>query len=125
LPNDPKSQAGDYSQKAAALFNLLLREFSIDRTRSPADVDPFDLDKGLSKTGGNDNLRALYRQRAANLFATFQAKFQGRNCDEILGFDPFRYEEYDEPTQAKIEEGGWMERCVDCMHHIIQASRFE
>jgi hypothetical protein len=78
---------------------------------------------GLSKAKENDDLRALYRRRAANLFATFQAKFQGRNCDEILGFDPFRYEEYDEATQAKIEEGAWMERCVDCMRHIIQVTK--
>jgi hypothetical protein len=118
-----ETQASGNSERAAKVFNSLLRAISIDRTKSPADIDPFDLDEELSKVAIDDTLRNSYRQRAAKLFATFEEKYQGRNCDEILGFDPFRYEEYDEPTQAKIEEGTWMERCVDCMRHIIQTTQ--
>jgi hypothetical protein len=118
-----ETQANGNSERAAKVFNSLLRAISIDRTKSPADIDPFDLDATLSKVAVDDTFRNSYRQRAAKLLAAFEAEFQGRNCDEILGFDPFRYEEYDEPTQAKIEEGAWMERCVDCMRHIIRMTQ--
>ena len=118
--NSPGAEGAGNPERAAKIFNSLLRAISIDRTRPPADVDPFDLDPQLQQAKVDHSLRESYRKRTANLFATFEEKYQGRNCDEILGFDPFRYEEYDEATQAKIEEGAWMERCVDCMGHIIQ-----
>jgi hypothetical protein len=119
----PDAEASGNTERVAKIFNSLLRAISIDRTRPPAEVDPFELDEGLRQPTVDDSLRESYRKRTANLFASFEEKYQGRNCDEILGFDPFRYEEYDEATQAKIEEGGWMERCVDCMRHILQTIR--
>jgi hypothetical protein len=124
-PQKPGADATRDPERVAKIFNSLLRAISIDRSRPPADVDPFGLDEGLQQTKVDSNLRQAYRERTAELFSTFEEKYQGRNCDEILGFDPFRYEEYDEATQAKIEEGGWMERCVDCMRHIIQVVKPE
>lgn len=121
----PGAEATGNPERVAKIFNSLLRAISIDRTRPPADVDPFDLDQDLQQAKVDHSLRVSYRNRTAKLFATFEEKYQGRNCDEILGFDPFRYEEYDEATQAKIEEGDWMERCVDCMRHIIQVVKPE
>jgi hypothetical protein len=122
-PSVGTSAISGNTERVAKIFNSLLRAISIDRTRPPAEVDPFELDEGLRQPTVDDSLRESYRKRTANLFASFEEKYQGRNCDEILGFDPFRYEEYDEATQAKIEEGGWMERCVDCMRHILQTIR--
>lgn len=119
----PGASAAGNPERVAMLFNSLLREISIDRTRPPAGVDLFELDVNRPPVRTDDSLRQTYRKRTAELFASFEEKYQGRNCDEILGFDPFRYEEYDELTQAKIEEGGWMERCVDCMRHILQTVR--
>jgi hypothetical protein len=119
----PAAEASGNTERVTRIFNSLLRAISIDRTRPPAEVDPFEMDDGLRQPTVAGSLRESYRKRTANLFASFEEKYQGRNCDEILGFDPFRYEEYDEATQAKIEEGGWMERCVDCMRHIIQTVR--
>jgi hypothetical protein len=119
----PDAEASGNTERVAKIFNSLLRAISIDRTRPPAEVDPFELDDDLRQPPVDDSLRESYRKHTANLFASFEEKYQGRNCDEILGFDPFRYEEYDEATQAKIEEGGWMERCVDCMRHILQTIR--
>lgn len=124
-PEKPAADASGNPERVAKIFNSLLRAISIDRTRPPADVNPFDLDPNLQHAKVDHGLRESYRERTAKLFATFEEKYQGRNCDEILGFDPFRYEEYDEATQAKIEEGGWMERCVDCMRHIIQVVKPE
>jgi hypothetical protein len=122
-PEGSPTEPARNSERVEKLFNSLLRAISLDRRRPPADVDPFELDDGLQPAAVKDTLRESYRTRTARLFATFEEKYQGRNCDEILGFDPFRYEEYDEATQAKIEEGGWMDRCVDCMQHILQTLR--
>jgi hypothetical protein len=119
------AEASGNAERVARIFNSLLRAISIDRTRPPAEIDPFELDDSLRQQTVDDSLRESYRKRTAKLFEGFEEKYQGRNCDEILGFDPFRYEEYDEATQAKIEEGVWMERCVDCMRHILQTIRPE
>ncbi len=50
----------------------------------------------------------------------FQNAFNCQNCVDILGFDPFSYELYDEETQEKIESGKWMEKGVECMQLIIK-----
>jgi hypothetical protein len=66
-------------------------------------------------------MREEYRQRAMKLAGDFQQKFQCSDCVDVLGFDPFSYELYDEDIQEKIEQGEWMEKCVDCMKHIVLA----
>jgi len=54
------------------------------------------------------------------LFTAFRKQFEVCNCQDILGFDPFRYDEYDEEMQEIIEEGEWIQKCVECMQFIIK-----
>jgi hypothetical protein len=75
----PDAEASGNTERVAKIFNSLLRAISIDRTRPPAEVDPFELDEGLRQPTVDDSLRESYRKRTANLFASFEEKYQGRN----------------------------------------------
>jgi hypothetical protein len=61
-----------------------------------------------------------YRDRVKALSQAFEEKFHSCSCQGILGFDPFSYEDYDEKMQEYIEEGEWMQKCIECMQFIVK-----
>jgi len=54
------------------------------------------------------------------LYVAFEDRFGVSNCQEILGFDPFNYADYDEKMQEYIEEGKWMRKCKACMQFVVE-----
>ena len=102
------------------LFNAFLRETRGGTDIDPVEFDPFSYDEYLKGVQIDDSARKEYLERVTQLFTAFQKEFGVRDCVAILGFDPFRYSEYDEKTQERIAEGGWMEKCVECMESIIK-----
>ena len=103
------------------LMNALLIETSDGKHMKLSDFDPFKNDSYLKNGFVTGKMREEYRQKAKKLAADFQQEFKCSDCVDVLGFDPFSYELYDEAIQEKIEQGEWMEKCVDCMKHIIRA----
>ena len=116
----PQSEKKDSTERVIHIFNSFLDKCSGENGEDPADFDPFTYDQGLAGITVDENLRDAYRARAKKLFSAFQNKFGVRDCVDILGFDPFSYEDYDEATQEQIESGEWIQKCVDCMQHIIK-----
>lgn len=116
---DRRTEDGDATARAVEIINALINMCSGDRSPDPADFDPFQHDPALAGKKIDATLRKEYSDRVTRLFADFQSKFGVRDCVDILGFDPFSYEDYDEETQEKIESGEWMAKCVECMQHII------
>ena len=57
-----------------------------------------------------EKYKKAYQKRVKVLFQEF----------DILGFDPFSYVDYDEDMQEYIEEGEWMQKCVDCMQFLVK-----
>lgn len=103
------------------LMNALLRETSDGKHFKLEDFDPFNNDTCLKSGFISEKMKEEYRQRAIKLATDFRQEFKCSDCVDVLGFDPFSYELYDEAIQEKIEQGEWMEKCVDCMKHIIRA----
>ncbi len=110
----------NHLKRVIHLFNAFLSETSGGTNGDPADFDPFSWDESLKGIHIDESARKEYVERVTQLFTAFQKKFGVRDCVAILGFDPFRYSEYDEKTQERIAEGGWMEKCVQCMESIIR-----
>lgn len=102
------------------LMNALLRETAAGKHFKLDDFDPFHTDTYLKSGLITEKMKEEYRQRAIRLATEFRREFKCSDCVDVLGFDPFSYELYDEDIQEKIEQGEWMEKCVDCMKHIIQ-----
>ena len=120
-----KNGNSDATDRIAHIFNSLLNMCSDGNGINPVEFDPFQHDQELETLTIDDKLRKAYTARVSKLFATFIDKFGVSDCVDILGFDPFNYENYDEETQEKIESGEWMQKCVDCMQHIITAVKEE
>lgn len=108
-------------ERVNELMNAILAETAAGKHEKLTAFDPFQQDRYLKKEVVTEEMRSEYRQRAARLFDDFYRAFNCRDCVDILGFDPFSYELYDEEIQEQIEAGEWMEKCVDCMKHIIKA----
>jgi hypothetical protein len=108
-------------ERVNELMNALLAQTAAGRHDMLSAFDPFQQDTYLDQGVVTAEMRAEYAQRAEKLFNDFHQAFNCRDCVDILGFDPFSYELYDEEIQEQIEEGEWMEKCVDCMKHIINA----
>jgi len=108
-------------ERVNALMNEILRETSDGKHVKLNDFDPFECDAYLKNGFVTENMREEYRQRAVKLAGDFQQKFQCSDCVDVLGFDPFSYDLYDEDIQEELEKGEWMEKCVDCMKHIVLA----
>ena len=102
------------------LMNKLLAQTAAGRHDKLSAFDPFRQDAFLDQDIVTEQMRTEYARRAEKLFNDFHQALNCRDCVDILGFDPFSYELYDEEIQEQIEEGEWMEKCVDCMKHIIQ-----
>lgn len=107
-------------ERVNELMNILIAQTAAGRHDKLSAFDPFQQDMHLDKDMVTEEMRTEYAQRSQKLFADFHRVFNCRDCVDILGFDPFSYELYDEEIQEQIEGGEWMEKCVDCMKHVIQ-----
>jgi len=107
-------------ERVNALINAILSETAAGRHGRLNVFDPFQTDSFLDKKMVTDEMRSEYRQRVDRLASGFHRAFNCRDCVDILGFDPFSYELYDEQIQEQIESGEWMSKCVDCMKHVIR-----
>jgi hypothetical protein len=117
------SQQSDFSEsieRVNHIFNQHLEETSEGKSLHPVDFDPFEYDEALKGTEVKQKYKKAYQKRLKLLFQTFETEFNGCNCQDILGFDPFSYEDYDEKMQEYIEEGEWMQKCVDCMQFLVK-----
>ena len=110
----------DSAKRINTLFNVFLEECSGDRCVDPALFDPFKYDPALRNTAVDKKLQQEYKSRVQRLTTAFRNRFKVINCQEILGFDPFRYVEYDETMQAFIEEGEWQSKCNECIQFIVK-----
>ncbi len=61
-----------------------------------------------------------YEERGLALYNAFLEEFGKRDCVDLLGFDPFRYDEYSEDIQEYIEQGDWMQKCCRYMEEIVR-----
>ena len=113
-------EAGASVERVIHLCNTCLEETTGEQAVHPARFDPFAKDSGLDGDSVGDDVRQAYFQRAGRFFEAFEERFGRYHCQEILGFDPFRYAEYDEEMQNYIEEGEWMKKCTSCMDFIIR-----
>ena len=109
----------DSAQRVNQLFNIFLEECSGDNCIDPAAFDPFKNDPALRQIQVDNKLRQEYINRVQQITTAFKKRFKVFNCQEILGFDPFRYAEYDEDMQAFIEEGEWQSKCNECIQFIV------
>lgn len=115
-PDEPE----DYAQRVNQIFNIFLEECSGDKCTDPAAFDPFKNDPALQETKVDESLKQEYKNRVQQLSADFKKRFKVFDCQEILGFDPFRYAEYNEAMQAFIEEGKWQSKCNECIQFIVK-----
>ncbi len=102
------------------IFNQHLEETSEGKSLHPIDFDPFAYDEAFKGTEVKKTYKKVYQKRVKTLFQSFEAEFNACNCQDVLGFDPFSYEDYDEEMQEYIEEGKWMLKCIDCMQFLVK-----
>ena len=124
-PINREMDKDDPADRVVQIFNSFLNMCSDGNGKNPAQFDPFQCDQALEALTIDDKLRKTYADRVSKLFTAFTDKFRVRDCVDILGFDPFSYEDYDEETQEEIESGEWMQKCVECMQHIITTIKEE
>jgi hypothetical protein len=115
-PSDPKKSI----ERVNHIFNQHLEETSEGKSLHPIDFDPFAYDQALKGTEVKESYKKVYQQRVKTLFQNFESEFSACNCQDVLGFDPFSYEDYDEEMQEYIEEGEWMNKCIDCMQFLVK-----
>jgi hypothetical protein len=110
----------DSAKRVNTVFNIFLAKCSGDGCMDPAVFDPFKQDPALRSTDIDSTLEQEYKRRVQKLTTAFRAHFKDITCQEILGFDPFRYVEYDEAMQEFIEEGEWQSKCNECIEFIVK-----
>ena len=115
-PSDP----GNSIERVNNTFNQYLEQTSEGKPLHPVDFDPFAYDEALKGIEVDETYKKAYQKRVKVLFQTFEAEFNACKCQDILGFDPFSYEDYDEDMQEYIEEGKWMQKCIDCMQFLVK-----
>ena len=117
------SQPSDFSksiERVNHIFNQHLEETSEGKSLHPVNFDPFEHDEALKGIEVEEKYKKAYQKRVKALFQTFETEFKACNCQDILGFDPFSYADYGEDMQEYIEEGKWMQKCVDCMQFLVK-----
>jgi len=112
--------AAEPIERVNALVDAMLEETAAGKDEKLATFDPFVHDLYLDNEIVTGEMRREYKDRATQFLGEFQKAFNCQDCVDILGFDPFSYELYDEETQEEIESGKWMEKCVECMQLIIK-----
>ena len=115
IPIEPQ----DSAQRVNQIFNIFLEECSGDKCTDPAAFDPFKNDPALRQVQIDKKLLQEYKTRVQQITTAFKKRFKVFNCQEILGFDPFRYAEYDEDMQAFIEDGEWQSKCNECIQFVV------
>lgn len=114
------SDLGKAIERVNHTFNQHLEETSEGKALHPVDFDPFEHDEVLKGIAVEEKYKKAYQKRVKVLFQEFETEFNACNCQDILGFDPFSYVDYDEDMQEYIEEGEWMQKCVDCMQFLVK-----
>jgi hypothetical protein len=117
------SQTSDIKEsieRVNTIFNQHLEETSVGKPIHPVDFDPFTYDAALKGTEVKEMYKKSYQKRVRTLFQSFETEFNACNCQDVLGFDPFSYTDYDEEMQEYIEEGQWMQKCIDCMQFLVK-----
>lgn len=112
-------------ERVNALVDAMLEETAAGKGENLTIFDPFAHDRYLKGEVVTGEMRREYQDRATQFLTEFQKTFNCQDCVDILGFDPFSYELYDEETQEEIESGEWMAKCVECMQHIIASIQNE
>ncbi|UCF82513.1 MAG: hypothetical protein JSV50_15115 [Desulfobacteraceae bacterium] len=107
-------------ERVIHVFDAFVEEASRGDVHIPLNFDPFRYDEGVGDIHIDEEVRDQYSERVMKLFIVFKQQFGVLSCQEILGFDPFLYEEYGEEMQEYIEEGKWMQKCVECIENIIR-----
>ena len=107
-------------ERVNALVDAMLEETAAGKNEKLVTFDPFGHDRYFENEIVTEEMRYEYRERATRFLIEFQKTFHCQDCVDILGFDPLSYELYDEKTQEEIESGEWMEKCVECMQHIVR-----
>ena len=115
-PSNPKKTI----ERVNHIFNQHLEETSEGKSLHPIDFDPFMYDEALKDTKIKASFKKAYQKRVKTLFQSFETEFNACNCQDVLGFDPFSYTDYDEEMQEYIEEGKWMQKCIDCMQFLVK-----
>ena len=119
IPSDP----GKGIERVNRTFNQHLEKTSEGKSLHPVDFDPFEHDEALKGVAVDKKYKKAYQNRVKTLFQEFETEFNACNCQDILGFDPFSYVDYDEDMQEYIEEGEWMQKCIDCMQFLVKRMR--
>lgn len=114
------SDLGKAIERVNHTFNQHLEETSDGKSLHPVDFDPFEHDEALKGIAIDEKYKNSYQKRVKKLFKEFETEFNACNCQDILGFDPFSYVDYDEDMQEYIEEGEWMQKCIDCMQFLVK-----
>lgn len=107
------------NRRVMGIFNAMLQFASGERSHRFEQFDPFEHDPLFGQEMPEEALRQSYRAGLSALLNDFRNRFQVQDCVDILGFDPFSYEDYDEKTQEEIESGEWMKECLKCMQHVV------
>ncbi|MDJ0986979.1 MAG: hypothetical protein QNJ26_15675 [Desulfobacterales bacterium] len=117
------SQSSDIKEsieRVNHIFNQHLEETSEGKPIHPVDFDPFAYDEALKGIEIDERYKKSYQKKVKTLFQSFETEFNACNCQDVLGFDPFSYVDYDEEMQEYIEEGEWMQKCIDCMQFLVK-----
>ncbi|MBW1958726.1 MAG: hypothetical protein JRI63_09375 [Deltaproteobacteria bacterium] len=114
------SKISEPVERVNNLMNALLKETADGEYAKLETFDPFQYDTYLQNGFVTETMREEFRTRAKKLSEDFQKEFNCSDCVDVLGFDPYSYELYDEDIQEEIEKGEWMKECVKCMKHIIR-----
>ena len=115
-----ESEKENSNQRVMRLFNIFLKACSRENGIDPTDFDPFRHDENLKSIQVDEKFKTEYKERFKALSVAFEDRFGVSNCQEILGFDPFNYADYDEKMQEYIEEGKWMRKCKVCMQFVVE-----
>lgn len=116
LPGDKKELPGYRLDPSEESEHFPCKALAAGIAAIAMDITAHQNGAGLS---GAEALGA-YEERVMQLYNAFMQEFDKRDCVDLLGFDPFRYDEYSEDIQEYIEEGSWMQKCVSYMEVIIK-----
>ncbi len=120
-PSQQDESCEESIQRIISLFNRMLEEMSGPQAKRVQEVDPFAFDAPALRTISDPEwAKREYQRRVAELVDAFVGRFGEWDCQALLGFNPFNYLNYDEETQAYIEQGEWMEKCCKYVKMVVR-----
>jgi hypothetical protein len=85
-------------ERVNSLVDALLEETAAGKDEKLAPFDPCVHDRYLDNEIVTAEMRREYKDRETQFLGEFQKAFNCQDCVDILGFDPFSYELYDDET---------------------------